>query len=68
LDKILTPEQQKILDEARPPRSAGRGPGGEAKPSDAPRGKPTGKFGKPGKPGGDQGSGRPQRPLRPAEE
>ena len=56
LDKILTPEQQKILEESRPPRLEGQGgpgmpggPGGRAvrRTGGGPRGGP----------GGDQGQG-----------
>ena len=34
LDKILTPEQKKIMEESRPPRREGQGPDGDA-PRDA---------------------------------
>jgi hypothetical protein len=69
LDKILTPEQQKILEESRPPRPEGQGgpgmPGGPGGPG-------GGRFGPGGGPrdgpGADQGQGpdRPQPPQRPA--
>ena len=53
LDSILTPEQRKILQEARPPRP-GQGPGGPGGPADR-RGGPGGPGGRPGGPGGPGG-------------
>lgn len=40
LYKILTPEQQRILEEARPPRQDQPGPGGQAGPGEPDRGQP----------------------------
>lgn len=77
LYKILTPEQQKILEEARPPRPGQGGPGGPGG-SGGPGGPGGGRRGPGagsgrGGPGGDQGRGgssgdQPARPQRPAPE
>jgi hypothetical protein len=67
LDQILTPEQLKILEEARPPFPGGAGvPGG---PGGQGGGRPGPGFGPPGsqgRPGGGPSEGRPPRPQRPA--
>lgn len=72
LYKILTPEQQKTLEEFRPMRGSQAGPGGpegfRGKPGGEGRGKP-GAFGKPdgerrgrGGPGGPGGDGPGEKP------
>jgi hypothetical protein len=67
LDKILTPEQIQILEEARPPFPAGPGiPGGPGAPGGGRLGPGFGPPDSQGRPGGEPGAGRPQRPQRPA--
>jgi hypothetical protein len=67
LDKLLMPEQIKILEEARPPFPGspggpnGRGGQGVGRPGPG-SGPPGGR----GRPGGEPGEGLPQRPQRPA--
>ncbi len=69
LSKILTPEQMKTMEEARPPRGFG-GPGGPGGgPEDGPlNGGPPDERGPGGDPGSPAGSGRPSAQRRlPAE-
>ena len=61
LDKILTPEQQKILQDARPPRPGQGGPGGQGKHGGGPGGRgggPGGQGGPGGGPSGDDAGGK----------
>jgi hypothetical protein len=67
LDKILTPEQRKILNQARPPRPGDEGPGGgQRRPRRGPGdgGPPGGGAGGGGPPGGEQGPDRPEGSTR----
>jgi hypothetical protein len=62
LDKILTPEQRKILSQTRPPRPGEGGPNGGRR---RPRNGAGGGGGSGGaRPGDDQGPDRPQGPSR----
>jgi Spy/CpxP family protein refolding chaperone len=65
LEKILTADQLKTLQETRPPRGPGGGPGGgPGAGRRGPGGQGGGPGGDPAGPGGDQGGyqGRPPRP------
>ena len=78
LEKILTPQQRRILEQARPrpgqdgpgaPESGRRGPGGARRgPGSGPGGPGDGPGPGRGGPGGPDGPGGPTRPARPPSE